>query len=76
MLPFAELQLSVEDDWGESLATIGWWFLEDSGGQQWGGRLKEEWLVVPEEGPVSEWQQRKKLANLRHMFKPKPCINL
>jgi hypothetical protein len=40
-LPFAELLVSVEDDWGESLATIVWSFLEDLGGRQWEGQLKE-----------------------------------
>jgi hypothetical protein len=55
-LPFAKLLVSMEDDWGGSLATIVWLFLEDLGGQQWEGQSKEGWRAVPEEVLVSEWQ--------------------
>ena len=53
-LPFAELLPCVEDDLGESLATIVWSLLEDLGGRQWEGQSKEGWQAVPEEVLVSE----------------------
>jgi len=60
---------------GGKLSTTGWWLLENWGMEEQGGWLKEGWQAVPEDVLVIEWQQKKKLAHLRYMFNPKPCIN-